>query len=186
MKQRLMLSKRLLEPSGTIFISIDDNEFSQLKLLCDEVFDTNNYVGTILWKKKTNGNNMGWLPPVHDYILCYSKEIERIYDLGFEVSEEDILKNYSNPDNDPRGPWTTTDLSANHKGPYFPVTNPKTGDIYYPPDGRYWVFNEQEIQKRIADGRIIFGKSGTARPVQRVFAKDRKFSKRKAESRDKC
>ena len=83
---------------------------------------------------------------------------------------------------DPRGPWTTTDLSANHKGPYFPVTNPKTGDVYYPPAGRYWVFNEQEIQRRIADGRIIFGKSGMARPVQRVFAKDRKFSKRKVES----
>ena len=125
---------------------------------------------------------MGWLPPVHDYILCYSKEIGKIYDFGFEVSEEDILKNYSNPDNDPRGPWTTTDLSANHKGPYFPVTNPKTGDVYYPPAGRYWVFNEQEIQRRIADGRIIFGKSGMARPVQRVFAKDRKFSKRKVES----
>lgn len=182
MKQRLSLSKKLLAAHGTIFISIDDNEFSQLKLLCDEVFGANNYVGTILWKKKTNGNNMGWLPPVHDYILCYSKEIGKIYDFGFEVSEEDILKNYSNPDNDPRGPWTTTDLSANHKGPYFPVTNPKTGDVYYPPSGRYWVFNEQEIQRRIADGRIIFGKSGMARPVQRVFAKDRKFSKRKVES----
>lgn len=75
MKQRLSLSKKLLAAHGTIFISIDDNEFSQLKLLCDEVFGANNYVGTILWKKKTNGNNMGWLPPVHDYILCYSKEI---------------------------------------------------------------------------------------------------------------
>lgn len=94
MKQRLSLSKKLLAAHGTIFISIDDNEFSQLKLLCDEVFGANNYVGTILWKKKTNGNNMGWLPPVHDYILCYSKEIGKIYDFGFEVSEEDILKNY--------------------------------------------------------------------------------------------
>lgn len=92
MKQRLSLSKKLLAAHGTIFISIDDNEFSQLKLLCDEVFGANNYVGTILWKKKTNGNNMGWLPPVHDYILCYSKEIGKIYDFGFEVSEEDILK----------------------------------------------------------------------------------------------
>lgn len=78
MKQRLSLSKKLLAAHGTIFISIDDNEFSQLKLLCDEVFGANNYVGTILWKKKTNGNNMGWLPPVHDYILCYSKEIVKI------------------------------------------------------------------------------------------------------------
>lgn len=182
MKDRLSCAKKLLASSGTIFLSIDDNEMSQLKLLCDEIFGPTNFVGMILWKKKTNGNNMGWLPPVHDYILCYAKSIDQIFDLGFEVSEEDVLKRYSNPDNDPRGPWTTTDLSANHKGPYFPITNPSTGDIYYPPDGRYWVFNEQEVLRRIADGRIIFGKSGTARPVQRVFAKDRVFTKRKAES----
>ena len=52
------------------------------------------------------------------------------------------------------------DLSANHKGPYFPITNPITGDKFYPPEGRYWVFNEQEVMRRIEDGRIIFGKSG--------------------------
>lgn len=78
--------------------------------------------------------------------------------------------------------WTTSDLSANHVGPYFSITNPKTGQVFYLPEGRYWVFNEAEVQKRIEDGRIIFGKSGDARPVQRVFAKDRTISKRKAES----
>ncbi|MFD0716233.1 site-specific DNA-methyltransferase [Paenibacillus sp. GCM10027626] len=182
MNQRLRSAKILLKNSGVIFISIDDNEVAQLRMLCDEVFGENNFVGMILWKKKTNGNNMGWLPPVHDYIICFSKSIDNIFDLGFEISEEDILKNYSNPDNDPRGPWKTSDLSANHKGPHFPITNPTTGDTYYPPEGRYWVFNEQEVLKRIKDGRIIFGKSGKARPVQRVFIKDRVFSKRKAES----
>ncbi len=182
MQERLAIAKKLLSKHGNIFISIDDAEYANLKLLCDEIFGNANYVGTICWKKKTNGNNMGWLPPVHDYILCYACSIENIFDIGFEVSEADILKNYSNPDNDPRGPWTTTDLSANHKGPHFAITNPATGDVFYPPDGRYWVFNEPEVLKRIADGRIIFGKSGTARPVQRVFAKDRVFSKKKAES----
>lgn len=182
MYERLIVSKKLLKESGVIFISIDDNEVSQLKLLCDEIFGVNNFVGMILWKKKTNGNNMGWLPAVHDYIVCYSKSIDNVFDLGYELSEEDILEKYSNPDDDPRGPWVTTDLSANHVGPYFPVTNPKTGDVFYPPDGRYWVFNENEVKKRIDDGRIIFGKSGIARPVQRVFARDREMTKRKAES----
>lgn len=74
------------------------------------------------------------------------------------------------------------DLSANHKGPYFAITNPLNGQVHYPPQGRYWVFNEQEVLRRIADGRIIFGKSGTARPVQKVFLKDRGTAKRKAES----
>lgn len=179
---RLSIAQKLLKQSDVIFISIDNNEMAQLKLLCDDIFGAANFVGMILWKKKTNGNNMGWLPPVHNYILCYSKDINSIYYLDYEVTEEEILKRYSNPDNDPRGPWTTSDLSANHVGPSFPITNPKTGQVFNPPEGRYWVFNEQEVLKRIADGRIIFGKSGDARPVQRVFAKDRVISKRKAES----
>lgn len=182
MNSRLKIAKMLLKPSGVIFLSIDDNEMAQLKLLCEEIFGANNFVGVILWKKKTNGNNMGWLPPVHDYILCFSKSIENIFDMGFEVSKEEIEKKYKNPDNDPRGPWTTTDLSANHKGPDFAITNPVNGDVFYPPEGRYWVFNEQEVLKRIADGRIIFGKNGTARPVQKVFLNNRTLSKRKAES----
>ena len=182
MKIRLDLAKKLLIEKGVIFISIDDNEVAQLRLLCDEIFGSVNFVGMILWKKKTNGNNMGWLPAVHDYILCYAKNIEKIYDLGYEVSSDEIIKKYVNPDNDPRGPWTTSDLSANHVGPSFLITNPETGQTFYPPEGRYWVFNEKEVKKRIEDGRIIFGKSGTARPVQRVFAKDRMIAKRKAES----
>lgn len=179
---RLLLSINLLRDDGVIFISIDDCEYENLKKLCDEVYGHRNYVGTILWKKKTNGNNMGFLPPVHDYIICYAKNISSISDMGYPVTDEFIAKTFSNPDNDPRGPWTTTDLSANHKGPYFPITNPVTGDVHYPPDGRYWVFNENEVKKRITDGRIIFGKSGNGKPVQKVFAINRKFSKIRAES----
>lgn len=179
---RLLLTLNLLKNDGVVFISIDDCEYENLKKICDEVFGHRNYVGTILWKKKTNGNNMGFLPPVHDYIVCYAKNIAAIQDMGYPVTEEFISKTFSNPDNDPRGPWTVTDLSANHKGPYFAITNPSNGDVHYPPDGRYWVFNEEEVKRRIADGRIIFGKSGTGKPVQKVFAANRKFSKIRAES----
>ena len=179
---RLKLSKDLLTNDGVIFISIDDNEYDNLKKACDEVFGVQNRVGVLLWKKKTNRNNMGFLPPVHDYILCYAKDINAIVDMGYPITKEFLEKTFSNPDNDPRGPWTTTDLSANHKGPYFAITNPKNGDVHYPPKGRYWVFNEAEVLKRIADGRIIFGKSGDGRPVQRVFAANRHFSKIRADS----
>lgn len=182
MYSRLMLARNLLSNNGVIFISIADEEIENLHKIADEIFGRKNMVGTILWKKKTNGNNMGFLPPVHDYILCYAKDISAIVDMGYPVSEDFIAKTFSNPDNDPRGPWTTTDLSANHKGPYFAITNPVTGDVYYPPEGRYWVFNEAEVQRRIDDGRIIFGKNGTSRPVQKVFAANRTFSKIRAES----
>lgn len=179
---RLRLAKDLLAEDGVIFISIDDNEQGNLLGICNEIFGKMNYVGVILWKKKTNGNNMGFLPPVHDYILCYAKNLNSIVDMGYPVTTEFIAKTFSNPDNDPRGPWTTTDLSANHKGPYFAITNPETGEIHYPPKGRYWVFNEKEVLKRIADGRIIFGKSGAGKPVQKVFAANRKFTKIRADS----
>ena len=179
---RLMLARNLLTDDGVIFISIGEEEIENLRKIADEVFGRKNLVGTILWKKKTNGNNMGFLPPVHDYIVCYSKNITGITDMGYPASKEFIERTFSNPDNDPRGPWTITDLSANHKGPYFPITNPTTGESFLPPEGRYWVFNEQEVQKRIKDGRIIFGKSGTTRPVQKVFAANRKFAKIRAES----
>lgn len=179
---RLKVARDLLSDDGVIFISIDDCEIENLRKICDEVFGQQNRVGTILWKKKTNGNNMGFIPPVHDYILAYAKNISIVHDFGYPMTEEHFSKNYSNPDNDPRGPWTTMDLSANHVGPYFGITNPITGEIFYPSEGRYWVFNETEVLKRIADGRIIFGKSGNSRPVQRVFAKDRLLNRLKAES----
>ena len=182
MYPRLRLAANLLRDDGVIFISIDDNEVTNLRKVCDEVFGEENFIGTILWKKKTNGNNMGFIPPVHDYILAYARSIIDIKDVGYDVTEEHINKIYSNPDNDPRGAWTTMDLSANHKGPYFSITNPITGESFDPPEGRYWVFNEDEVKRRIADGRIIFGKTGTTRPVQKVFAAERIQGKIRAES----
>lgn len=118
---RLLLARNLLTNDGVIFISIADEELENMHKIADDVFNRKNYVGTILWKKKTNGNNMGFLPSVHDYILCYAKNISSIIDMGYPVSSEFMQKTFSNPDNDPRGPWTTTDLSANHKGPYFAI-----------------------------------------------------------------
>jgi adenine-specific DNA-methyltransferase len=184
MYPRLYLARNLLRDDGVVFISIDDNEIANLKLICDEIFGPENFVAQIEWKKKTNGNNMGLIPPVHDHILSYAKKLDLINEdvFGLPLSDEFIKKNYSNPDNDPRGPWTTMDLSANHEGPHFPITNPVTKEVFLPSEGRFWVFNEEEVKRRIEDGRIIFGKTGNARPVQRVFLKDRQSKRLKAET----
>jgi len=173
MYPRLRLAANLLRDDGAIFVSIDDREVHNTRKICDEVFGEENFIGTILWKKKTNGNNMGVIPPVHDYIVVYAKSADNIGEIGYEVTEDFINKTYSNPDNDPRGVWTTMDLSANHVGPHFSITNSETGDVFLPPEGRYWVFNEEEVMRRIAEGRIIFGKTGKSRPVQKVFAAER-------------
>ncbi|WP_233961622.1 site-specific DNA-methyltransferase, partial [Pectobacterium versatile] len=182
MYPRLKLARNLLTDDGVIFISIDDHEQENLRKLCNEVFGEGNFLGQIVWKKKTNGNNMGVIPPVHDYIVVYARRVSDALDIGYPITQEHIEKTYSNPDDDPRGPWTTMDLSANHKGPYFAIKNPETGQEFYPSEGRFWVFNEIEVLRRITDGRIIFGKSGTTRPVQKVFAAERAERKIRAES----
>ncbi len=179
---RIRLARNLLKDEGVIFISIDDGEYANLKSICNEVFGEANCLGTILWKKKTNGNNMGYIPPVHDYILCYGKSAGEASILGFPLTEEYIKNTYANPDNDPRGPWTTSDLSANHEGPLFEIMNPKTGRAYLPADGRYWVFNEAEVNRRIQDGRIIFGKTGNAGPIQKKYFSERESTRIKPES----
>ncbi|WP_375417728.1 site-specific DNA-methyltransferase [uncultured Hymenobacter sp.] len=181
---RLYLSRNLLREDGVIFVSIDDNEVHNLRLVLNEIFGEENFIGTIIWKKKTNGNNVGDIPPVHDYILCFAKQKVDKQDalLGFPMTDEYLRKTYKNPDKDPRGPWTTSDLSANHEGPYFPILNAQTGVEYYPPEGRYWVFNEAEAKVRIADGRIIFGRKGLTAPVQKSFLKDRRSTRLKADS----
>jgi adenine-specific DNA-methyltransferase len=181
MYPRLKLLHELLADDGVIFVSIDDNEVHHLRAVMDEIWGEGNWLGTIVWKKKTNGNNVGDIPPVHDYIICYCKQKDFMDLLGIKITEDYIEKKFSNPDNDPRGPWDTMDLSANHEGPHFPITNQKTGKTYYPAEGRYWVFNEKEVENRIKDGRIIFGKTGNAGPVQKVFLKEKKLRK-KAES----
>lgn len=182
MDKRLRIAKRLLSDKGVIFISIDDNEQAQLKLLCDEVFGEVNFVANIVWKKKTNGNNMGLIPPVHDFIITYSKNYNICDIHGVQFSDEYLNAKYSNPDNDPRGPWTTSDLSANHVGPYYEIVNPQNGIVSLPPKGRYWVFNEEETKRRIEDGRIIFGKNGTGKPIQKKFLNERKSTKKSVET----
>lgn len=182
MYPRLFLARQLLKDDGVIFVSIDDREIHNLRMLMNEIFGEENFLGTIVWKKKTNGNNMGYIPPVHDYFVVYARTATDDSLLGFPMDEEYIQSNYSNPDNDPRGVWTTQDLSANHKGPYFPIKNPNTGVDYYPPDGRYWVFSEEEVQQRIAAGRIIFGKRGLTAPTQKIFLSEKTSMRKKAES----
>lgn len=179
---RLKLARNLLAENGVIYISIDESEITNLRRVCDEIFGEDNFLGSILWKKKTNGNNMGYIPPVHDYIVAYGKSDLDSAIIGFPLTKEFIEKTYSNPDNDPRGPWTTSDLSANHKGPYFEIVNEHTGDTYLPPKGRYWVFNEDEVKRRIADGRIIFGKSGATSPVQKKYLNERLSTRTKPDS----
>ncbi len=157
MLPRLKLARDLLKEDGVIFISIDDNEAAQLKLLCDEIFGEGNFVGDFIRKTKstTNDAKIG-LNYQHEFLLCYAKDKNYTNLLGGEKN----LENYKNPDNDPNGAWTSGNPTkpGYAKIQNFPLTNPYTKVIEYPPEGRSWVFTEKTIQNFINEGRLVFKK----------------------------
>ncbi|MGL2646637.1 site-specific DNA-methyltransferase [Helicobacter pylori] len=158
MLSRLKLARDLLKEDGVIFISIDDNECANLKILCDEIFGEDNFVADFIRKTKSTTNDAKTgVNYQHEFLLCYAKNKEFVNLLGGEKN----LENYKNPDNDPNGAWINDNPSAksgNMKTGYFGVTNPYTNKVDYPPVGRFWLFSQNTIQKHIDEGRICFKK----------------------------
>lgn len=161
MYPRLLLAKDLLKDDGVIFISLDDNEQAQLKILCDEVLGEENFIETLIWKKRATPPNDRNIGRIHEYIHCYAKNIN-FMSLGLLDRDEKSKERYSNPDQDIRGDWVASDLSANGKGGrlsqscIYPIKNPKNGLEYMPSEGRCWLFNKEKMEKYILDGRIAF------------------------------
>ena len=166
MLPRLHLAKTLLRDDGVIFISIDDNEQAQLKLLCDEVFGAENFViDTIRKTKSTTNDAKTGINIQHENCLVYAKNKNNINLLGREKD----LGRYSNPDNDPNGAWISDNPSKSGYAEIqqYPITNPYTGKIDYPPEGRSWIPTKNTLQKHIDEGRICFKKSH--KPDERGF-----------------
>ncbi len=164
---RLYIAKQLLRDDGVIFISIDDNEVAQLRLVCDEIFGEENFVESLIWKKRATPPNDKNIGRIHEYILCYSKNILKIT-LGLLPRDKKSIERYKNPDKDPKGAWVISDLSANGKGgrlsltTIYPITNPKNGKKYMPSEGRCWLFGKDKMDKYLKEGRIGFrDKTGT-------------------------
>ncbi|RAZ50166.1 site-specific DNA-methyltransferase [Campylobacter hyointestinalis] len=158
MLPRLKLARDLLKEDGVIFISIDDNEQANLKLLCDEIFGEENFVADFIRKTKSTTNDAKTgINYQHEFLYCYAKNKENVNLLG---GQKDLSK-YKNPDNDPNGAWASDNPSAKSGTPqngYFGVTNPYTGKVDYPPEGRFWLFSQNTLQKHIDEGRICFKK----------------------------
>ena len=152
---RILLSRDLLKENGLIFITIDENEMVNLRKICDEIFGKINYVGEVIRKTKTTtaDKNTGFNLQ-HDYVLIYAKNIDKIYLNG----EKKEFSNYKNPDNDPLGDWKSSDPSAKSgsDSTYFPIENPYTKKVDYPPEGRYWSFSKNTMKKYIESGKIKF------------------------------
>ena len=173
MYPRLLLAKDLLRDDGVIFISIDDNEQAQLKLLCDEVFGQENFVASIAWKKRSSPDARDTVGSVHDWILCYAKNTDTIKNaIGKMPLSEQRVSDYTNPDRDPRGEWASVDMTGMTgratKEQYFTVKLP-SGRSIKPPEGRSWGLAEKTFMELRADNRIWFGLQGDNVPRIKKF-----------------
>ncbi|WP_352401734.1 site-specific DNA-methyltransferase [Synergistes jonesii] len=171
---RLMLARNLLTDDGVIFISIDDNEQENLKKCCDEVFGAHNFITEIVWEKvHTRKNSAIYFSSSHEYILCYAK-VRRCSSkdrVGFKrnLLPRDNTDAYSNPDNDPRGPWKTDPITAhNYYAADYTITKPN-GVVIRRPQDRYWAYSEESIRRIIAENAIIWGEGDSMPLVKRYL-----------------
>lgn len=171
MYPRLKLAKNLLKKDGVIFISIDDNEQSNLKALCDDIFGQENFIAQAGWQKVYSPKNQArYLSSDYEYILIYTKQIND-FQIGLLPRTEEMNKRYSNPDNDPRGDWKAGDLVAagERKEGHYIVKNPYTGAEHDVPQGKHWAFSQKSMLEMLADNRIHFGKNNDSFPSFKQF-----------------
>jgi adenine-specific DNA-methyltransferase len=167
MYPRLRLARELLSDDGVIFISIDDNEVAQLLKICDEVFGEENFVANIVWKHtQQSKNDERHFSRQYNFNLIYAKQKDTLPNFNFERTEEDN-KNYSNPDNDPKGMWRSGDVrSPNYRKTLCYDIKAPNGNIIKPPE-KGWRWSEENVKEKIASGEIIFKKdySGIIRKI---------------------
>ncbi len=179
MSKRLALAKNLLSESGTIFISIDDNEFAQLRLLCDDIFGEENFVIDIIWNSRKSVSSDAIVSLNHNHTFVYTKSLSLLRE---QVKKNGKFKlpidegKFSNPDNDPRGSWVADPFEAAgvRKNLSYAIKNPNTGEVYYPVKGRHWAVLEDEYFKLLKDGKIVFGKNGKGKPSRKRFLSEAK------------
>lgn len=171
MEKRLRIAHALLKPAGTIFISIDDNEYANLKLLCDEIFGEESMISDIIWNSRKSVSNDAVVSLNHNYTLVYTRNINEFNKIKHLFKLANSEDGFSNPDNDPRGPWKADPFDAPAVRPNltYEITNPNTGKKFLPPNGRHWRTEEGKYLELLADNRIVFGKSGKSKPQQKRF-----------------
>ena len=177
MYPRLRLARNLLKDDGVIFVSIDDTEHANLKKIMDEIFGEENFVGNIVWQKKfAPQNDATYFSDMHDFIVVYTKkkkhnkndEIGWSRNLFPRTAEQNAL--YKNPDNDPRGPWQSDNMTVkSYSKEYdYPIETPN-GDVAYPTKGRCWFTSKERMKELIEDNRVWFGRNGDGVPRIKRF-----------------
>ena len=168
----LKIARDLLTEDGSIFIAIDDHEYSNLKRICDEIYGESSFVATIVWENFYGRSNAAAISPAHNYILIYAMNGEDWkYTRNLLERSEDSSSKYKNPDNDPKGPWRLGPVFASgerHEGLMYTITTP-SGKQVSPPKGSHWRMREHDFWKMVDEGRIVFGKTGDSAPATKLY-----------------
>ena len=170
---RLKVAKDLLSDDGVIFISIDENEIDNLKKVANEVFGSQNFVGSIIWERAfAPKNDAKYFSDSHDYIVVYAKRLDTFV-IGKLPRTEEANARYKNPDNDPRGPWSPDNMTVKtYSSAYdYEIITPN-GTIMTPPNGRCWFTSKDRMMNLINDGRVWFGESGGNMPRLKRYLSD--------------
>ena len=173
---RLKVAKDLLTEDGVIFISIDDNEVENLRKVCDEVFGERNFIAQLIWERAFSPkNDARFVSNSHDYVLMFTRNIDSFV-IGRLDRTAEANARYSNPDNDPRGVWMSSDISVKtyNAACDYPITTP-SGKIIEPPAGRCWRLSKKAFFERLQDNRIWFGPNGDNTPRIKRFLSELKF-----------
>ena len=172
MYPRLQLARDLLSDDGVIFVSIDDNEQANLKLICDDIFGEENFIAQLIWERAFSPkNDAKYVSNSHDYICMYAKKADDFV-IGRLPRTKKADARYTNPDNDPRGAWQSSDLSVKtySSANDYPITTP-SGRVVEPPTGRCWGLSQNAFLERLHDNRIWFGSDGNGVPrIKRFFS----------------
>jgi adenine-specific DNA-methyltransferase len=171
MYPRLVLLRELLAEDGSIWVTIDDNEAHYLKVLMDEVFGRSNFVANVLWQKVFSPKNTARHFSVdHDHMLVFAKS-GAIWTPNEMPRSERLNASYRNPDSDPRGPWTSGDVSARnfYGAGTYPITCPSGRVVPGPPNGMYWRVAKEKFAEMDAYKRIWWGADGNNTPRIKRF-----------------
>lgn len=175
---RLHQIRRLLRPDGCVWISIDDSELHYLKVAADGVFGRKNFVGTVIWERRTTRENRKVFSRNHEYLLIYAKSASTwAKSRNYLPLNDEVKDRYKNPDNDPRGAWQS--VSANVQDGHataqqFYGFKAPNGKIHWPPKGRCWAYTEAKMNEEVNSNNIWFGKDGNGVPRTKKFLSDRK------------
>jgi adenine-specific DNA-methyltransferase len=164
------LLHELLSEAGSIWITLDDNEVHRARMMLDAIFGEQNFVAIAVWQKRFSpDNDETYLTAIHDYVICYAKSKSRLSFNRFDRTQE-ADDRYENPDNDPRGPWTSSDLTRREyrEHDFYPISLPGGREVY-PAAGRSWSIPKATFEALVKDNRIWFGPDGNAMPRRKRF-----------------